>query len=61
MLLELIRRKLEEAKKPIDEYIVTGSLPTHSEYTLLCGKSRGLAMALQILQEIYKTEDDNDT
>lgn len=60
LMLDHIRKELEESKKSIDEHIVLGTLPTHSEYMIYCGESRGIAKAIQILKEIYKMDEDND-
>ena len=54
------RKRLEESKSIIDKQIVLGTLPTHSDYMLRCGESRGLQMALELLQEIYNHGDYND-
>ena len=59
-LLDHIRKKLEESKQEIDNHTVLGTLPTHSDYTLRCGESRGIAKAIQILQEIYTMDEEND-
>lgn len=56
-LIQRFRRQIKENKEEVDRLITGKLLPDYSTYAFNIGKSRGLQMAMDILDNVINKED----